>query len=157
MLKLRNPVRIACVAGWFLLASFTAPVNAADFLGLAGIGVRDLEASKQFYVEVLGMQVVRTYELGYINEIVLAFPASVSGGKGASIVLMNWPGDKERRYDGNDVKLVFEVDDPAAIAARIKARGGKVDREAGPVDAVPGAVIAMARDPDNYVIELLKR
>ena len=142
-----------------ILVLALAPRVQADHLGLTGIGVKDLEVSKSFYVEVLGMQVVRTYALGYINEIVLAYPAAPDGtaARGGSLVLMNWPGDTQRRYDGNDVKLVFEVDDPAAIIARIRARGGQVDREAGPVDALPGAIIAMARDPDNYVIELLRR
>lgn len=130
----------------------------ADFLGLTGIGVKDLDASKAFYTEVLGMQVARTYELGYLNEIVLVYPqVEGAAARGGSLVLMNWPKDKDRTYDGNNVKLVFEVADPAAIAAKIRARGLKIDREAGPVESLPGAVIAMARDPDNYVIELLKR
>lgn len=130
-----------------------APWSHPDFLGLTGIGVKDLEASKAFYTEVLGMQVARTYELGYLNEIVLVYPE----GRGGSLVLMNWPQDKARTYDGANVKLVFEVTDPAAIAGKIRARGLRIDREAGPVESLPGAVIALARDPDNYVIELLKR
>jgi lactoylglutathione lyase len=124
-----------------------------DHLGVVGIGVKDLQVSKQFYADVLGLEVLRTYELGYINEIVMGYP----DGKGAAVVLMNWPGDTTRQYNGNDVKLVFDVADPAAVAARIRAHGGRIDREAGPVDALPGAIVAMGRDPDNYVIELLKR
>lgn len=130
-----------------------SPWSAADYLGLTGIGVKDLEVSKAFYTEVLGMQVARTYELGYLNEIVLVYPE----GKGGSLVLMNWPNDRERVYDGSDVKLVFEVADPAALIEKIRARGLKIDREAGPIEALPGAIVALARDPDNYVVELLKR
>jgi catechol 2,3-dioxygenase-like lactoylglutathione lyase family enzyme len=139
------------VAIWVLLA--LAPAALADYLGLTGIGVKDLEKSKAFYHEVLGMQVARTYELGYLNEIVMVYPE----GKGGSLVLMNWPNDTERVYDGNNVKLVFEVADPAAIIEKIRSRGLKIDREAGPIEALPGAVVALARDPDNYVVELLKR
>ncbi len=130
-----------------------APWSLADHLGLTGMGVKDLEVSKKFYTEVLGMQVARTYELGYLNEIVLVYP----DGKGGALVLMNWPNDKTRVYDGNNIKLVFEVGDPAAIVEKIRARGLKIDREAGPIEALPGAVVALARDPDNYVVELLKR
>jgi predicted enzyme related to lactoylglutathione lyase len=69
---------------------------------------------------------------------------------------MNWP-DSDRVYEGDNIKLVFDVDDPAAVIARIRARGGKINREAGPIEALPGAIVGMGRDPDNYVIEVLKR
>jgi len=129
-----------------------APAEAA-LMGAVGIGVADLEASTEFYQDVLDMEVVRTYELGYINEVVLGFP----GGEGAVLVLMNWPGDDARRYDGQDVKLVFYTEDPAGVIERIRARGGKIDREAAPMEVVDGAIVALARDPDGYVIELLER
>ena len=142
--------RTFCVI-WLSLA-LAANSIAQDRLSLVGIGVSDLESSTAFYVEVLQMQVLRTYELGYINEVVLGY----SHDQGAALVLMNWP-EQQRPYDGNDVKLVFDVDDPAAVLERIRERGGQIDMEAGPIDAVPGAIIGFGRDPDNYVIELIKR
>ena len=42
-------------------------------LGAMGIGVTDLGVSTKFYQDVLGLSVLRTYELGYINEIVLGY------------------------------------------------------------------------------------
>lgn len=123
----------------------------ADRMGAVGIGVRDLARSTAFYQEVLGMSVLRTYQLGYIEEVVLGWP-----GDGPVVVLMHWPG-QERRYDGNDVKLVFYVDDPAAVIERIRKRGGTVDREALPHEAVDGAIVGLGRDPDDYVIEVLER
>ena len=139
-----------------------APPALADQLSATGIGVRDLEVSKKFYAEVLGLTVLRTYELGYLNEIVLGFPEGPEWpkgpkGKGAVVVLMNWPDDKDRQYDGNNVKLVFDVADPAAVIAKIRALGGKIDREATTSEALPGAIIGLGRDPDNYVIEVIKR
>ena len=70
---------------------------------------------------------------------------------------MNWPKDTARHYDGNDVKLVFYVQDPASVIARIRARGGKIDREATPIAVLNGRVVGVGRDPDNYVVEVLGR
>jgi catechol 2,3-dioxygenase-like lactoylglutathione lyase family enzyme len=129
------------------------PATAPPTLAVVGIGVRDLAASAAFYADVLGLEELRRYELGYIEEIVIGTP----DGAGTSIVLMNWPDDASRRYDGNDVKLVFYVDDPAAVLERIRARGGKIDREATPIEVLNGRVVGLGRDPDNYVIELIAR
>jgi lactoylglutathione lyase len=144
--------RALCALG--LAALLFSPLARADAdrLGAMGIGVRDLAASVKFYTEVLGLQTVRTYELGYIDEVVLGLPDG-----GAVLVLMHWPNDTERRYDGGDVKLVFYVADPAAVIERIRARGGKVDREATPIEALNGTIVGLARDPDNYVIEVIHR
>ncbi len=134
------------------VASTAVGTANTDLLGSVGIGVRDLKASTEFYVAVLGLRELRRYELGYINEVVLGYP----DGDTAKVVLMNWPNDTTRRYDGNDVKLVFYVSDPAAVLARIKARGGKVDREAAPIEVLNGRIVGLGRDPDNYVIEVLQ-
>ena len=48
-----------------------AAAPAANYLGAMGIGVSDLQRSTRFYTDVLGLEVMRTYELGYIEEIVL--------------------------------------------------------------------------------------
>ncbi len=124
-----------------------------DVVGAVGIGVKDLAASAAFYKDVLGMQETRRFELGYLNEIVLGFP----DGAGTSVVLMNWPNDATRRYDGGNVKLVFYVRDPAAVLDRIRARGGRIDREAAPIEALNGTVVGLGRDPDNYVVEVIAR
>ena len=70
---------------------------------------------------------------------------------------MHWQNDATRKYDGTNVKLVFDVDDPAAVLARIRARGGKVERDATPIEVLNGRIVGLGRDPDNYLIELLKR
>ena len=156
----RIPALLAVIA---ISIGFAARTNAADaapnaapsapMLGAVGIGVKDLAVSTRFYSDVLGMKVLRRFELGYLNEVVMGFPDS----PGASVVLMNWPGDATRRYDGNDVKLVFYVHDPAQIIELIRKNGGKIDREAKPIEALNGTVVGLGRDPDNYVIELLAR
>lgn len=155
-ISLRN-TRLLLLSCLFTLTPLAS--QAEDRLSLLGIGVADLQRSTEFYQAVLGMEVVRTYELGYINEVVLGFPASSTGdaqAPGAQLVLMNWP-EQKRPYNGNDVKLVFDVDNPAAVLERIRERGGKIDLEAGPIDALPGAIVGLGRDPDNYVVEVIKR
>lgn len=139
-----------------LLCMFSAQASLADQLSATGIGVADLEVSKRFYAQTLGLVVLRTYELGYLNEVVMGYPENAAG-RGPVVVLMNWPEDKDRHYDGNNVKLVFDVADPVAVIAKIRAFGSKVDREATPHTALPGAIIGMGRDPDNHVIEVIKR
>ena len=130
-----------------------AATVATPVLGAVGIGVKDLEVSTRFYGDVLGMKVLRRFELGYLNAVVLGF-----GDDGdANVVLMHWPNDAARHYDGNDVKLVFYVHDPAQIIERIRKNGGRIDREATPIEALNGTVVGLGRDPDNYVIELLAR
>lgn len=141
----------------------TEPADAADaapasttptpMLGAVGIGVKDLESSTRFYTHVLGMKVLRRFELGYLNEVVVG----LGEGGSANVVLMNWPNDATRHYDGNDVKLVFYVHDPAQVIELIRRNGGKIDREAAPIEALNGTVVGLGRDPDNYVIELLAR
>ena len=135
------------------VAPTVAAVASTEVLGAVGIGVKNLDASIAFYSDVLGMQIVRRFELGYLNEVVLGLP----GGAGTNVVLMNWPNDAARHYDGNDVKLVFYVHDPAAVLERIRARGGRIDREAVPIQTLNGIVVGLGRDPDNYVVELIAR
>jgi catechol 2,3-dioxygenase-like lactoylglutathione lyase family enzyme len=155
---MRGLVCIALIAAFMSAnaADTPAPAASADapnVLGSVGIGVQDLERSIGFYGDVLGLRVLRRFELGYLNEVVLGFP----DGSGANVVLMNWPHEPSRQYDGNNVKLVFYVHDPASVMARIRAHGGKIDREAAPIEALNGTVVGLGRDPDNYVVELLGR
>lgn len=150
-MNLRVSVWMAAVVCALTLISVTA--RADDSLRGVGIGVGDLQASAEFYEAVLGLKPLRTYALGYLDEIVMGYP----DGEGAVVVLMNWPNDSQRRYDGSDVKLVFYVGDPAAVIERIRARGGAIDREATPIEALNGTVVGLGRDPDNYVIEVIQR
>ena len=51
--------------------------------------------------------------------------------------------------------VAIEVDDAAAACAAVKAKGGNVTREAGPVKGGT-TVIAFVQDPDGYKIELIE-
>lgn len=137
-----------------VLALVNVTVVAEERLGAMGIGVADLAASSEFYQDVLGLEVLRTYELGYLNEIVLGY--AQADADSAVVVLMNWP-EQSRSYDGDNVKLVFYIDDPAAAIERIREKGGEILREATPIEALNGRVVGLARDPDRYVVEVIAR
>ena len=51
--------------------------------------------------------------------------------------------------------VAIEVEDAAAACAAVRARGGNVTREAGPVKGGT-TVIAFVQDPDGYKIELIE-
>ena len=65
----------------------------------------------------------------------------------------NWDTDK---YDiGNGYgHIAIEVDDVYKAADDIKQRGGKIIRDAGPMNAGT-TIIAFVEDPDGYPIELI--
>ena len=116
-----------------------------------GIGVSDLEASRAFYEDTLGMKSIMTFSLDYMDEIVLAYPKG-----GSAIVLMHWTDGSEKNYKNLPVKIVLRVEDPALLAKRIRAAGYEIVREPEPSEAVGGAVVGFAKDPDGYLIELLE-
>ena len=125
-------------------------MRSPDFLTAVGIGVADLERSTRYYEQVLGMTKVRTFEVEYMDEVMLAHE-----GRNA-VVLMHYTDGSVRNYQDNPVKLVFYVTDPAGIAARVRDAGLEVTREPAPIEALGGAVVCLAKDPDGYVIELIQ-
>lgn len=115
-----------------------------------GIGVTSLEESTKFYIDTLGMRSVATFELDYMDEIVMVSPDG-----GSAIVLMEYTDGIERNVKNLPVKIVYRTSDPTALAAKIKATGYEIVREPVPSEAVGGAVVGFAKDPDGYLIEIL--
>lgn len=124
--------------------------RSADYITATGIGVSDLEASAEFYKAALGMVEVRRFHLDHMDEILLAHP-----GRNA-VILMHWTDGSEQNYRDVPVKLVFYVTDPAAIAERIRDAGGRITHEPAPNAGMGGAVIALGKDLDGYVVELIQ-
>lgn len=117
--------------------------------------VGDLERSLDFYTEVLGMRLLRRQDYPE-GKFTLAFVGYQDEVEGAVIELThNWG------VDGYELgtaygHIALEVPDAQAACAAIKARGGKVVREAGPMKHGT-TVIAFVEDPDGYKIELIQR
>ncbi len=117
--------------------------------------VGDLDRSITFYTEVLGMQLLRRNDYPD-GKFTLAFVGYGSEEAGAVIELThNWGVD---HYELGTAfgHVALGVPDAAAACAAIKARGGKVVREAGPMKHGT-SVIAFVEDPDGYKIELIQR
>ena len=117
--------------------------------------VGNLDQSIAFYTEVLGMQLLRRQDFPD-GRFTLAF---VGYGDEASEAVLelthNWDTSS---YDlGNGYgHIALAVPDAAAACAAIKARGGKVVREAGPMKHGK-TILAFVEDPDGYKIELIQR
>jgi lactoylglutathione lyase len=126
------------------------PPQRDPLLSAVGIGVSDLQRSTDFYVNVMGMEKVRTYELDYMNEVLLRYPDNES-----YIVLMHWIDGSKRNYKDNPIKIVTRVKDPVALQEKIRAAGFEITREYTPSDQVGGSSVGFAKDPDGYVLEIL--
>lgn len=119
-------------------------------LSAVGLGVSDLAKSTNFYVTVMGMEKVRSYHLDYMDEELLRYPDNES-----YIVLMHWTDGSPRNYKVLPVKVVTRSKDPATLQEKIRAAGYAITREYAPSEAVGGAAVGLAKDPDGYLLELL--
>jgi len=117
--------------------------------------VGDLQRSIDFYTKVLGMELLRTTDRPE-QKYTLAFVGYGDESRGAVLELTyNYGVD---RYDLGSAfgHVAVEVQDAAAACNAVRAKGGNVTREAGPVKGGT-TVIAFVEDPDGYKIELIER
>jgi lactoylglutathione lyase len=117
--------------------------------------VGDLQRSIDFYTQVMGMQLLRQTE-NPEYKYTLAFVGYGRNPEHAEIELTyNWGVDS---YEIGTAfgHLALGVPDVHGACERIKAAGGKVTREAGPVKGGT-TIIAFVTDPDGYKIELIQR
>ena len=119
------------------------------------IRVGNLDASLAFYTEVLGMRLLRRNDFPE-GKFTLAFVGYEDEADSAVLELTyNWGVDTYEIGTGYG-HIALAVPDAHAACAEIKARGGKVTREAGPMKGGT-RVIAFVEDPDGYKIELIQR
>jgi lactoylglutathione lyase len=117
--------------------------------------VGDLDRSVAFYTEVLGMKLLRRSDYPE-GKFTLAFVGYGDESDHAVIELThNW---ETKSYDpGNGFgHIAVAVPDAYKACDAVKARGGKVTREAGPMKHGK-TVIAFVEDPDGYKIEFIQR
>lgn len=116
--------------------------------------VGDLERSIAFYRDVLGMKLLsrKDYPDG---KFTLAFLGYGTNPEHAEIELThNW-GVTSYELGNAYGHIALGVDDARAACERIRAAGGKIVREAGPMK-FSSTVIAFVQDPDGYKIELIE-
>jgi lactoylglutathione lyase len=117
--------------------------------------VGNLQRSIDFYTQVLGMKLLRTSE-NPEYKYTLAFVGYGSNPEHAEIELtFNW-GVESYEMGTAFGHVALGVPDVYAACDKIKAAGGNVTREAGPVKGGK-SVIAFVTDPDGYKIELIQR
>ena len=116
--------------------------------------VGNLDRSVKFYTEVLGMKLLRTTDRPE-QKYSLAFVGYDTEDKAAVIELTyNYGVDKYDLGSGYG-HIALEMPDVAKACAAVKAKGGTVTREAGPVKGGT-TVIAFVADPDGYKIEFIE-
>ena len=117
--------------------------------------VGDLDRSIDFYTNVLGMKVLRRKDYPE-GKFTLAFVGYDDEAKTAVIELThNWDTKKYDIGTGYG-HIAIGVPDAAKACDAVRAKGGKVTREAGPMKHGT-TVIAFVEDPDGYKIEFIER
>ena len=115
--------------------------------------VGDLEKSVRFYSEVLGMTELRRSDYPD-GEFTLVFMGYGDESEHAVLELThNWGTDAYDIGSGYG-HIAIEVEDVYDACEKMKRAGGKVIRDAGPMNAGT-RIIAFLEDPDGYQIELL--
>ena len=117
--------------------------------------VTDLHRAIDVYTRVLGMTLLRTTERPE-QKYSLAFVGYGSNPEHAEIELTYNHGVHQYEMGTAFGHLALGVSDVYATCERIRAQGGQITREPGPV-AGGTRVIAFVVDPDGYKIELIQQ
>lgn len=117
--------------------------------------VGDLQRSIDFYTKVMGMKLLRTTDRPD-QQYSLAFVGYGANPEHAEIELTYNHGVAHYEMGTAYGHIAIGVADAYAACEAIKAGGGRVTREAGPVKGGT-TVIAFVTDPDGYKIELIQR
>lgn len=117
--------------------------------------VKSLEDSISFYTDIMGMKLLRQSE----NEQYKYSLAFVGYGDEVDHTVIeltyNW-GKTDYELGDAFGHIAIGVGDIYGICEQIKAKGGDVYREPGPVKGGK-TVIAFVRDPNGYAIELIQK
>jgi catechol 2,3-dioxygenase-like lactoylglutathione lyase family enzyme len=140
----------------YVLEIIEASDLAVPYLGAVGLGVADLDRAKDFYTRVLGMRAKG--DLIKVPGVWDEWLMQHQSGKGSALVLLHYTDGTTRNYLNNPVKTVHFVADVRAVVAAIEAEGLPILSPPMMFD-VKGtpALIALARDPDGYILELVQR
>jgi lactoylglutathione lyase len=119
------------------------------------IRVGDLDRSIAFYTGILGMKVLRRKDYPD-GKFTLAFVGYGDEADHTVIELThNW-GTGSYELGNGFGHLAVAVPDAYKACEMVKAKGGKVTREAGPMKHGT-TVIAFVEDPDGYKIEFIQK
>lgn len=115
--------------------------------------VADLNQSLSFYTEVLGMSLLRKREYPEGKFTLACLGYGDESNNTALELTYNWGVDSYER--GNAFgHIAIEVEDVYRATDQIRRLGGKILRDAGPMNG-GSRVISFIEDPDGYPIELI--
>jgi lactoylglutathione lyase len=117
--------------------------------------VGNLQRSIDFYTNVLGMTLLRTNDRPD-QQYTLAFVGYGTNPEHAELELTYNYGVEKYEIGTAYGHIAIAVEDAYKTCDAVKAQGGNVTREAGPVKGGT-TVIAFVQDPDGYKIELIER
>jgi lactoylglutathione lyase len=120
----------------------------------AMLRVGDLQRSVAFYTKVLGMKLLRTTDRPE-QKYSLAFVGYDAEERSTVLELTYNYGVERYDLGGGFGHIAIGVADVAAACDAVRASGGKVTREPGPVKGGT-SVIAFVEDPDGYKIEFIE-
>ena len=118
------------------------------------IRVNNLDASIQFYRDVLGMKVISKddYPDGKFSLVFLSYGTT----KNDPCVELTYNWDRSSYTMGDAYgHIALGTNDIYATCEKIRASGGKIVREPGPMKHGT-TVIAFVEDPNGYKIELIE-
>ena len=116
--------------------------------------VGDMQRSVRFYTEALGMKVLRTTDRPE-QKYSLTFVGYDTEDRSAVLELTYNYGVSKYDLGGAFGHVAVAVPDVAGACDKVRASGGKVTREPGPVKGGT-SVIAFVEDPDGYKIEFIE-
>jgi lactoylglutathione lyase len=117
--------------------------------------VGNLQRSIDFYTHVLGMKLLRQKDYPG-GRFTLAF-VGYGDEADSTVIELTYNWDTERYDIGSGYgHIAIEVNDVYEAVEELRSRGGKVIRDAGPMNAGT-TIIAFIEDPDGYPIELIGR
>ena len=117
--------------------------------------VGDLQRSIDFYTKIMGMKLLRLSE-NPEYKYTLAFVGYGTNPEHAELELTYNYGVEKYDLGTAYGHIAIGVENAADACAKVKAAGGIVSREAGPVKG-GNTVIAFITDPDGYKVELIER
>ena len=115
--------------------------------------VENLEASIAFYAEAFGFKELRRRDFPDYQFTIVYL--GLEGDDYELELTYNW-GTTEYEMGTAYGHIAIGVPDAYAACEKIRAAGGNVTREAGPVKGGT-TVIAFVTDPDGYKVELIQR
>jgi len=127
----------------------------AEVVGLAHIGVfvKDIEVSKKFYTEVLGLEVIN--ECVFVDETNTFTIAFIK--KGTLIIELVMMKHQDERADGVVDHVTMQVDDLDGMMAQLSAKGIEFESKEAishPTMLGNGAKWIFFRGPDNEHLEI---